>query len=62
MSMKEAAEMIGKVVHIRFEDITVRCAISDAKYAYGCTRYQVEPMEGSGSQWVDSSRVKEAGK
>ena len=50
-------ESIGLGVHVQFESILVRCIIRDAKSAYGRIRYQIEPINGLGTQWVEESRI-----
>jgi len=39
------------------EDMVINCRVTDAKSAWGQVRLQVEPLAGSGSQWVDISRI-----
>ena len=49
---------IGQTVTVRFESIEVLCTVIDAKSAYGRVRYEVRPVSGSGSQWVELDRVR----
>jgi hypothetical protein len=48
---------IGQVVRIRIESWIVPMAILDAKSSYGQARVLVAPLNGSGSAWVDLSRI-----
>ena len=48
---------VGALVAVRMEDMVINCRVTDAKSAWGQVRLQVEPLAGSGSQWVDISRV-----
>lgn len=57
MDVKQAAEYIGKTVTVRLESLAVACKVLDVKQAYGNWRLLVEPVAGSGQQWVDVSRV-----
>lgn len=44
---------VGKKGTIRLGLLTIEVKITDVKEAYGKTRYQVEPVSGSGSAWVE---------
>lgn len=57
MSYADFARLIGTTVQIKVENFTVPVVISDVKNAYGNTRYLVSPVGGTGTAWVDSSRV-----
>ena len=46
---------VGALVAVRSEDLIINCRVLDAESAWGQVR--VEPLSGSGSQWVDISRV-----
>ena len=48
---------IGALVAVRMEDLTINCRVLDAKRSWDRVRLQVEPLTGSGSQWIDLSRV-----
>ena len=48
---------VGALVAVRMEDMVINCRVTDAKSAWGQVRLQVEPLAGSGSQWVDISRI-----
>jgi hypothetical protein len=37
--------------------MAVRVIVRDVRHAYGRTHYLVEPVAGSGRQWVDSGRL-----
>jgi hypothetical protein len=59
MSLADLARLIGQTVNIRVEQFTVPVTVSDAKVAYGNVRYLVTPVGGSGTVWVDASRIVE---
>ena len=49
--------MVGTQLLVRFESIDVRCTVTDIKSSYGTLRYQVSPLSGFGSQWIQESRI-----
>jgi len=57
MTMLESQKIIGANAFLRVEAFSVMVEIMDVKQAYGNTRYLVEPLNGTGEAWVDSSRV-----
>ena len=48
---------IGKQADLATGGLAVTVKIIDAKTAYGNERYEVRPVAGSGSVWVDSKRL-----
>ena len=46
---------VGALVAVRCEELIINCRVLDAESAWGQVR--VEPLSGSGSQWVDISRI-----
>ena len=48
---------IGALVAVRMEDLTIHCRVLDVKRSWDRIRLQVQPLAGSGSQWVDISRI-----
>lgn len=60
MNASEIVKLLNTTVSITVEGFTIQVKIVDAKKAYGCTRYLVEPVNGSGQQWVNDSRVQPA--
>ena len=61
MTAIEIAALIGQRVEVRIEMVQVECVVLDVKLAYGATRFLIQPIKGSGSQWVDISRVRRGG-
>lgn len=57
MNASEIVKVLNKTVSITVEGFTIQVKVVDVKQAYGCTRYLVEPVNGSGQQWVNDSRV-----
>lgn len=53
--------LVGKTALVRFEKVKVLCSVLDSRYQYGRTDLLVEPVGGSGSQWVERSRITEKG-
>lgn len=52
-----AKAFIGHPGTIDLNGLSIHVRISDVKQAYGNVRYLVTPLSGTGSVWVDSSRV-----
>lgn len=57
MKMMDAALLVGKAAMWRTEDVTVPVTLDDVKHGFGSFRFLVSPVGGSGSQWVDESRL-----
>lgn len=57
MTVMEANQIIGKIVTVRFESIEIPCRITDVKSSYGKTRYEIQPLHGKGTQWIEISRA-----
>ena len=57
MTAKQQAKLLGQEVGVRCESLLVSCTIQDIKQAYGRYRFQVCPVNGSGSMWVEESRL-----
>lgn len=60
MTVKEQAELIGKQVSVAIEQtLRVDCTVLDSRTAFNRHDVLVEPISGSGSQWVSASRIME---
>lgn len=63
MSTLELSKNIDKIGSIKMirpgttDGLSVHVRIADVKLSYGNVRYLVSPVSGTGSVWVDSSRV-----
>jgi hypothetical protein len=59
MNTSELAKLIGRQATLsgRRNEFATSVRILDAKQVYGVTRYQVEPLQGSGSVWVNAERI-----
>jgi hypothetical protein len=51
------SQFIGKIGTVNQGGLYVDVKVSDAKQAYGCTRFLVSPMAGLGEVWVSANRV-----
>ena len=51
---------VGQRVSVSMESLTVTCEVLDCKSSYGRVRLLVAPLAGSGSQYVEMSRVSAA--
>lgn len=58
MTANQMTAAIGQTVRIRFESLVIDCKILDVKCSWGKPRFLVEPLTGSGSQWVEESRIR----
>jgi len=61
MTTAEAQKLIGQTGTIAVQgdgDMRVQVEVTDTKTAYGNVRVQVSPILGSGSAWVNLSRVR----
>lgn len=56
-TVNELLPAIGATVMVRFEAVYVPCVVHDAKSSYGRERLKIEPVGGSGTQWVELGRV-----
>jgi hypothetical protein len=57
MSATQMIEMVGKVGTIPLgKEMFVSVEILDAKNAYGSVRYLVQPVAGSGTEWIAANR------
>jgi hypothetical protein len=65
LTATQAAALVGKLAildaHASAGVMRFEVRIVDVKTAYGCTRFLVEPVAGSGRQWVGAERVKVLG-
>jgi hypothetical protein len=55
--MIDTTPEIGTQVYIAFESVRVLCIVKDSKTAYGRKRIQVQPVNGTGLQWVALDRL-----
>jgi hypothetical protein len=49
--------LVGQAVQVRFEKVSILCNVMDSRSQWGRTDILVEPVGGSGSQWVEKNRV-----
>lgn len=52
--MKEKMAMIGKKFFVALGGVWVTCEITDFKTSYGRDRWQIKPVAGKGTVWVES--------
>lgn len=60
-TVRQLLPAIGTLVAVRFESLVIECRVIDAKNAYGTVRILVAPLAGSGTQWVELTRVDHVG-
>ena len=56
-TVAELAQYLGKEVVYRISDMSIRVTIMDLRREYGRTRFQIQPVSGSGMTWVDFGSV-----
>lgn len=56
-TVQQLIPAIGAVVSVRYEEITVRCTVVDAKNSWGKVRLLITPELGNGSQWIELGRL-----
>ena len=57
MDAIEMGQAIGRMAWVNQNGLTILVRVENAKLSYGSVRYLVTPVSGTGSVWVDSSRV-----
>jgi len=50
--------VVGSKQLVRFEKVDILCHIRDVATTYGRVRMEVEPVNGKGAQWVESTRLR----
>lgn len=58
MNALDMHKAIGREAVVSLRGIQIPVRILSAKLAYGNVRFQVTPVSGTGTVWVDSNRVK----
>lgn len=56
-----AVEMIpavGVTVNVQFDSLLFHCEILDVKQSWGKYRFLIRPEAGTGTQWVELSRLR----
>jgi hypothetical protein len=57
MTVKEASEVIGRTFEVRAGEFGVLATVQDVKVSFGKIRFQVSPLAGSGSAWIEVDRI-----
>ena len=57
MTFKEASKAVGRDGMLYSDGMLFPVRIVDARRVFGRIDYQVSPIGGSGSKWVDANRV-----
>jgi hypothetical protein len=47
----------GKLGMVKLDDLVFGVTIKDARFRFGHLDYLIEPLNGSGEQWVENHRV-----
>ena len=54
---RELTPAVGASVRVRFESLTIDCTVVDAKNSWGQVRLLVQPVAGTGAQWIEMGRL-----
>ena len=57
MSIKTLATAINREGLLQVDGLRIQVKVTDVRQVFGRIDYEVTPTQGSGSQWVESSRV-----
>lgn len=57
MTAAQQAKLLRQEISVKCESLLVTCTIQDIKLSYGRYRFLVKPYAGSGSMWVEDSRL-----
>lgn len=57
MTVVEMSKLVGKQGSVGMNGLRVAVTITDVKQSYGIVRVAVSPVAGTGSAWVEASRV-----
>lgn len=57
MTATEMIPAVGQQVSVRFEELLIDCVVADVKQSWGKTRLQITPLLGTGTQWIELSRL-----
>lgn len=57
MTATEMIPAVGQAVLVNFDQIDVACIVRDAEMVYGRMRLRIEPLLGTGSRWIETSRI-----
>jgi hypothetical protein len=56
-TVRELTPAIGERIYVRFEQLTIDCTVVDAKNSWGQVRLLIQPVTGTGQQWVEMGRI-----
>ena len=57
MTANQMSVAVGQRVQLRTGSLRVDCTVLDAKTAWGNVRLLVEPVAGTGQQWVELNSI-----
>jgi len=56
MNYSEVAKVVGHEAFWSAGGLSIRVKVLDVKFAYGRTRYRIQPIAGSGTTWTEQIR------
>jgi hypothetical protein len=57
LTVKALQPALGAIVGLRLESFIIPVRVADIKSAWGRARFLVEPLYGTGEQWVEIERL-----
>ena len=62
MNYSEVSKIVGHDALWNTGSLSIRVKVLDVKFAYGRTRYLIQPISGSGTTWTEQIRPVESEK
>jgi hypothetical protein len=57
MTVMELASSVGKTVYFVAGDLRFTCKVLDARMIWGKPQFQIRPMDGTGTRWIEFSSI-----
>ena len=57
MTITELASSVNKAVYFVAGDLKFTCMVTDARMSWGKPQFQIRPMSGTGTRWVEFSSI-----
>jgi hypothetical protein len=56
-SLEDGKLNLGKIATVKLDDMMFGVIIKEARFRFGHLDYLIEPLNGTGKQWVEQHRV-----
>ena len=57
MTITELASSVNKAVYFVAGDLKFTCMVTDARMSWGKPQFQIRPVAGTGTRWVEFSSI-----